>query len=96
MTFVLSQVKGALVGSNPCLDSRFVKDLWKKDAIVCSVLDRIKTRANLGMLKYGVTMQRDDVSTVEWLRHAQEEAMDLAIYLERVIFDMEQKRGSSG
>lgn len=80
---------------NPCLDSPFVTNLWKKDAIVCSVLDRIKDRANLGMLKYGVTMERDDVSTIEWLRHAQEEAMDLAIYLERVIFDMEKRGGGT-
>lgn len=80
------------MASNPC-ESQFVKDLWKRDAIVCNVLQRIKDRANLGMLKYGVTMERDDVSTVEWLRHAQEEAMDLAIYLERVISDMEKKPG---
>jgi len=40
------------------------------------------------MTKYGVTMERPDVATVEWLRHAQEEALDLAIYLERCIRDL--------
>lgn len=72
------------------MESRVIDSLWKKDPIVCSVLDKIKDRANIGMIKYGVTMARDDVSTVEWLRHAQEEAMDLAIYLERIILDKEQ------
>ncbi len=30
-------------------------------------------------------MDRKDLSEVEWLIHAQEEAMDLAIYLEKLI-----------
>ena len=41
------------------------------------------------MKKYGVTMERKDVSKIQWLRHAQEEALDLAIYLERCISDLE-------
>ena len=36
------------------------------------------------MNRYGVSMARGDVSTEEWLRHAQEEALDLAVYLERL------------
>lgn len=59
-----------------------------KDPIVQSVVDRIAQRSEAGMTKYGVTMERPDVTTVEWLRHAQEEAMDLAIYLERCIKDL--------
>lgn len=58
------------------------------DPIVQAVLDRIAQRSEAGMAKYGVTMERPDVTTVEWLRHAQEEAMDLAIYLERCIKDL--------
>ena len=30
-------------------------------------------------------MERTDLSELEWLVHAQEEAMDLAIYLEKLI-----------
>lgn len=59
-----------------------------KDPIVQSVVDRIAQRSEAGMAKYGVTMERPDVTTIEWLRHAQEEAMDLAIYLERCIKDL--------
>ena len=37
-------------------------------------------------LKYdNKTMERTDLSLVEWLIHAQEEAMDLAIYLQKLI-----------
>lgn len=64
---------------------------YLNDAIVVSVLERIKTRADAGMSKYGVPMTRTDVDAVQWLRHAQEEALDLAIYLERIIGDLQEK-----
>lgn len=61
---------------------------YQDDPIVMKVLGRIADRATFGMNKYGVAMTRPDISTIQWLRHAQEEAMDLAIYLERVIDDL--------
>lgn len=42
------------------------------------------------MQTYGVPMTRPDITTIEWLRHAQEEALDLAVYLERIIYDLEE------
>tara|TARA_R110002167_G_scaffold191200_1_gene393595 strand:- start:70 stop:306 length:237 start_codon:yes stop_codon:yes gene_type:complete len=42
-------------------------------------------RAEVGKKKYGTTMERVDLSSLEWLIHAQEEAMDLAVYLEKLI-----------
>jgi len=50
-----------------------------------SVAASIMSRAALGLQKYGVTMDRACLSRADWLRHAQEEAMDLAVYLERCI-----------
>jgi len=49
------------------------------------VIQKITDRAVLGKKKYGTTLERDDLSTLEWLIHAQEEALDLALYLERLI-----------
>ncbi len=46
---------------------------------------KILKRAELGKKKYGTTMERTDLSELEWLKHAQEEAMDLAVYLEKLI-----------
>tara|TARA_R100001443_G_scaffold3277_4_gene10420 strand:+ start:2150 stop:2344 length:195 start_codon:yes stop_codon:yes gene_type:complete len=46
---------------------------------------KILNRAEIGKKKYGLTMDRDDLTKVDWLIHAQEEAMDLAIYLEKII-----------
>jgi len=46
---------------------------------------KILDRAEIGEKKYDTTMERTDLSEIEWLIHAQEEAMDLAIYLEKLI-----------
>ena len=54
-----------------------------------SVIRKIIMRATVGKEKYGVTMERKDLSRKEWLKHAQEEAMDLAVYLERLIQEEE-------
>lgn len=64
----------------------------RDDPIVMKVLEKVKSRSDTGMKKYGVPMTRRDVDTIQWLRHAQEEAMDLAVYLERVINDMGTNR----
>lgn len=50
-----------------------------------SVINKIKIRRNNGRIKYGCTMERTDLTKKQWLMHAQEEALDLAIYLERCI-----------
>lgn len=46
---------------------------------------KILDRAEIGKAKYKTTMDRNDLTELEWLVHAQEEAMDLAIYLEKLI-----------
>jgi hypothetical protein len=52
---------------------------------------KISNRSEVGKVKYGVTMDRQDLNRLEWLKHAQEEAMDLAVYLEKLIQLEEQK-----
>lgn len=59
------------------------------------VCTKITQRAALGKKKYGTTMDRDDLTRLDWLKHAQEEAMDLAVYLEKLIQELEKiKKGS--
>ena len=58
------------------------------DQNVEAVRAKLTQRAAVGLKKYGVsTAERTDLSTRDWLIHAQEEAMDLCIYLERLIQD---------
>jgi hypothetical protein len=46
----------------------------------------------MGKEKYNTDMDRDDLSVIEWLRHAQEEAMDHSIYLEKLIQEYEKAK----
>ena len=50
-----------------------------------TVAVKILNRAEVGKKKYNTTMERTDLSKLDWLKHAQEEAMDLAVYLEKLI-----------
>jgi hypothetical protein len=50
-----------------------------------TVAVKILNRAEVGKSKYNTTMERTDLSKLDWLKHAQEEAMDLAVYLEKLI-----------
>ena len=60
--------------------------------IESSVVSKILKRSNQGFEKYGTTMEREDLSRLEWLIHAQEEAMDLAVYLEKLIYEEQKKK----
>ena len=37
-----------------------------------------------GEAKYGTTMDRNDLTPMEWIQHLQEELMDAVVYLEKV------------
>ena len=49
------------------------------------VINKIRQRAEVGKNKYGVTMERTDLNTLEWLVHLQEELMDASVYVERLL-----------
>jgi hypothetical protein len=55
-----------------------------KDNIVNSVLMQFKERSSVGIEKYGTTLDRNDLSTLEWLKHLQEELMDATLYIEKL------------
>ena len=55
-----------------------------KDSIVESVIKQFKQRSELGKVKYGITLDRTDLTRLEWLNHAQQEAMDMILYLEKL------------
>jgi hypothetical protein len=59
------------------------------DSIVESVLDKFKERSEEGINKYGVTLDRKDLSPLEWLNHLQEELMDATLYIERLKKELE-------
>lgn len=54
------------------------------DANVEAVITKHRHRAEKGLAKYGVTTERADATTHDWLNHLQEELMDAAVYVERL------------
>jgi hypothetical protein len=52
--------------------------------IVAAVQADLEARAALGLRKYGVTLDRTDLTAAEWLQHLYEELLDAACYIKRI------------
>jgi len=64
--------------------SNYVEAKHTSDSIVNTVIDSFIKRSNLGLQKYGTTLDRDDLNVLDWIQHAQEEHMDAILYLEKL------------
>jgi hypothetical protein len=53
--------------------------------ILYSIIDDLLDREDKGLKEYGTTMDRTDLSQDEWLQHAYEEALDLCLYLKKLL-----------
>lgn len=62
-----------------------------KDSIVESIINQYQQRAEFGAKKYGVTMDREDLTIQDWILHAKQEAMDFTLYLEKLSQEIEHK-----
>lgn len=56
----------------------------KLDSVVVSVLHKFINRAEFGKEKYGTDLDREDLTFLDWVNHAQEEHMDAILYLEKI------------
>ena len=54
-----------------------------RDKIIEQVINKIKSRSDVGYKKYGVTLKDDHQSLDIWLNHIQEELMDAVNYIEK-------------
>lgn len=57
---------------------------FRVDTVVGDIISKFEKRAQDGHIKYGTTMDRTDLSVLEWINHAQEELMDGIIYLQKL------------
>lgn len=60
------------------------KNILTKDSIVNNIIQKFAERSNVGIEKYGTTLDRNDLSLLQWITHAQEELMDGILYLEKI------------
>jgi len=65
------------------------------DSIVNTVVQRFIQRSEFGQKKYGVTLDRKDLNTADWIQHMQEELMDAILYLEKLKTTLAPSEGSS-
>ena len=56
----------------------------KYDSVVSSIISKFEERERICQIKYGKTLDRNDLSFLEWINHAQEELMDGILYLEKI------------
>lgn len=54
------------------------------DPFVESVIAKYAERSRVGIEKYGTTLERNDLSLLDWLNHLQEELMDATLYIEKL------------
>jgi hypothetical protein len=57
----------------------------KPSNLLQSVIMDLRVREERGLKTYGTTMDRTDLTQKEWLQHAYEEALDLALYLKKLM-----------
>lgn len=62
----------------------------KQDLIVKSVIEKYQERSEVGQNKYGTTLERNDLTLIQWIQHLQEELMDATLYLEKLKSELEQ------
>ena len=65
-------------------DAPETRTVYKTDSVVDSIVDNFISRAKVGKEKYGKTLDRNDLSVLEWIDHAQQELMDGILYLEKL------------
>ena len=58
------------------------------EARVCQL---IAERQKLGVKKYGTTVEQNPLVLKQWIRHALEETLDLAVYLQRSLEELEKQ-----
>lgn len=55
------------------------------DGVIRDMIDR----EELGLEKYGTTVDRRDLSLRDWLQHAYEESLDKSLYLKAAIRELD-------
>ena len=66
-----------------------------EDSIVKELTERFKQRSETGIMKYGVTLDRDDLSLKDWLQHLLEEQMDACLYTLKALNKLEELDNNS-
>ena len=59
-----------------------IKQKIAQDQILSAIQEKFEAQTSKGVEKYGQTVAGNDLTAVEWVDHAIEEAIDHIVYLE--------------
>jgi hypothetical protein len=65
---------------------------YTPDSIVQTVVENFVKRAEMGEKKYGVTLDREDLTIEDFIEHALQEHMDAILYLQKVKTMLEKQK----
>ena len=68
---------------------------YKPDSVIQSIINKFISRGKLGLEKYGTTLDRNDLSLLDWINHAQEEHLDAILYLEKIRQEIQKNNNLS-
>ena len=66
-----------------------------QDPVIEQLVAELRRRSAVGLKKYGVPLSREDLVLKDWLRHALEETLDNAGYLQAAINSLESGHPST-
>jgi len=61
-----------------------ILNLENTDTIILETINNFLKRGQVGLKKYGKTMDRDDLTITEWIDNAIQEQMDNILYLTKL------------
>jgi hypothetical protein len=61
------------------------------DSVVDAILNKFVDRAEMGFKKYNNTLDRKDLTPIQWINHALEEHMDAILYLTKLKQELEDQ-----
>jgi len=64
----------------------------KKSNLLTQVVAELEAREVKGIETYGTTLDRTDLTRSQWLQHAYEEALDLALYLKKLKIEEDARK----
>ncbi len=65
---------------------------YTPDSVVQTIIENFVKRAEMGEKKYGVTLDREDLTIEEFIEHALQEHMDAILYLQKVKMMLEKQK----
>jgi hypothetical protein len=55
--------------------------------VYAQVMFDLRAREKMGIEKYGVSVDKAKLNTLQWMQHAYEESLDHAIYMKKLILE---------